>query len=172
MENNIKISVSQASLAKGVKDLSEMLHKQVPIKPEVYLPVITFLKEYTNGFNIGYSEQNESSVKYESTIVTFDKFAVVDGIEKIKKLLYAQTSIPAETYLVLFEQMDKFTNQLKTAILNDCATKNETEEQNASKQNDTSEKFENKKSEQPKQEQKKDSKALAWLFGKGEKNEK
>lgn len=171
MDNNIKISVSQASIAKGVKDLSEMLHKQVPIKPEVYLPIITFLKEYTNSFKISNLEEIESSIKYESTIVTFDKFAVIDGIEKIKKLLYAQTSIPAETYLVLFEQMDKFANQLKTAILNDCATKNETEKQDADKQNDTLEKCENKKSEQPKQENT-DKKSLAWLFGKGEKNEK
>lgn len=152
MEDNIKISVSQASITKGVKDLSDLLHKQTAIKPEAYLPTLSFLNEYINTFAKANFER-DSSVKYESIIIAYDKFAVIDGIEKIKKLLYSQTIIPAETYLVIFDQMDKFADEVKNSLI---AT---------NKQQETSQ----PKQEIEKQEQKNDKKSLAWLFEKGEK---
>lgn len=112
MAQQITVQTTNAMILKGIKDLSDMLYRQTDIKPECYLPILQYLHNFARPLTQDQSTDQNAELKQSAT-VDCDNYEIHANIEKVKKILYRQTVIRPEVYLILFAELDKYDNFLK-----------------------------------------------------------
>lgn len=113
MLQKITVETTNALLQKGVKDLSDMLYRQTTIKPECYLPILQYLWNYAKPLTQDKQDDKLKQELSQKTIIDCDNYEIHSNIEKVKKILYNQTTIRPEVYLILFAKLDEYDNILK-----------------------------------------------------------
>lgn len=111
MLQKINIEATNALVLKGIKDLSDMLYRQTDIKPESYLPILQYLWNFAKPMM--QNKESENKELNQKTIVECINSEVCTAIKKVKLMLYKQTTIRPEVYLILFGQLDKYNTQLE-----------------------------------------------------------
>ena len=112
MAQQITVQTTNAMILKGIKDLSDMLYRQTDIKPECYLPILQYLRDFAKP--LAQDNQSEQNKELNQTAtVNCDNYEIHANIEKVKKMLYKQTMIRPEVYLILFAELDKYDELLK-----------------------------------------------------------
>lgn len=112
MLQKITVQTTNAMILKGIKDLSDMLYRQTDIKPECYLPILQYLREFAKPLAQGNQGEQNIELKH-TTIIDCDNYEIHANIEKVKKMLYKQIIIRPEVYLILFAELDKYDELLK-----------------------------------------------------------
>ena len=113
MLQKITIETTNSLIQKGIKDLSDMLYKQTNIKPECYLPILQYLWNYARTLNKDKQYNQNQQELNQKTIINCDTYEIHSNIEKVKKILYNQTMIRPEVYLILFSKLEEYDEQLK-----------------------------------------------------------
>lgn len=113
MLQKITVETTNTLIQKGIKDLSDMLYRQTTIKPECYLPILQYLWNYAKPLSQETKDDKSKQELNQKAVIDCDNYEIHANIEKVKKILYNQTTIRPEVYLILFSKLDEYDNLIK-----------------------------------------------------------
>lgn len=113
MQQPIYVQASDIAMIKGINDFKDLMRKQTPIKPEVYLPIFAYLDLYIKEIAPKNKEETNPDVKYITTTIMCTNADIINSVKKIEDKLYNQTEIKPEVYLKIIQKIREYAEMLE-----------------------------------------------------------